>query len=194
MFSSRFNQATQMIHPFKNKQGGPYGYAEPTDYGEPHHLGIDWYTNFENLVAPVKSRIISASYGPAGGYTLVFQPIGSTRLIRWLHLNKFFVKTGQIVEEGRLLCQSGNSGKRPGSNAPYRAHTHEDHWKSKVTLLFKDTLDPREFYKGAKMAQIKSQAKGASRRIVLEAADLTEWTVLAKVYGKDPNIPEETVT
>lgn len=43
------------------------------------------------------------------------------------------------------------------------------------------------------MAQIKSQAKGASRRIVLEAADVNEWAVLCKVYGKDKDHPEEVV-
>lgn len=47
--------------------------------------------------------------------------------------------------------------------------------------------------KGTLMAQIKTQAKGASRRILLEAADWNEWLVLCKVYGKDPNKPEETV-
>jgi hypothetical protein len=47
--------------------------------------------------------------------------------------------------------------------------------------------------KGDNMAQIKSQAKGASRRIVLEAANLEEWKVLCKVYGKDPSVAEEVV-
>jgi hypothetical protein len=43
------------------------------------------------------------------------------------------------------------------------------------------------------MAQIKTQAKGASRRIILEAADENEWKVLCKIYGKNPAKPEETV-
>lgn len=48
--------------------------------------------------------------------------------------------------------------------------------------------------KGEKMSQIKTQAKGASRRIVLEASDINEWLALCKIYGKDPATVEETVT
>ncbi len=47
--------------------------------------------------------------------------------------------------------------------------------------------------KGKPMSQIKTQAKGASRRIVLEASSIEEWIALCKVYGKDPNVAEETV-
>jgi hypothetical protein len=43
------------------------------------------------------------------------------------------------------------------------------------------------------MAQIITQGKGPERRIVLKAADLNEWQVLCRVYGKDPNKVEETV-
>lgn len=46
---------------------------------------------------------------------------------------------------------------------------------------------------GVNMPQIKTQAKGPSRRIVLEAADLNEWAVLCKVYGANPNTPQENV-
>jgi hypothetical protein len=38
-----------------------------------------------------------------------------------------------------------------------------------------------------------TQAKGASRRIVLEAADVTEWTSLCKVFAKNPTSPDEKV-
>ncbi len=44
------------------------------------------------------------------------------------------------------------------------------------------------------MPQIKSQAKGAERRIVLAAATPEEWTALAAVFGKDPNTVDETVS
>ena len=47
--------------------------------------------------------------------------------------------------------------------------------------------------KGESVAQIKTQGKGPERRIVLQAADLNEWKVLCKIYGKDPNTVEETV-
>lgn len=48
-------------------------------------------------------------------------------------------------------------------------------------------------FTGQFMPQIKTQAKGPSRRIILEAADLAEWAVLCKVYGFDPNHVDETV-
>lgn len=43
------------------------------------------------------------------------------------------------------------------------------------------------------MAQIKTQGKGASRRIILEAGSVTEWQSLCKVFGKDPSLVEEDV-
>lgn len=46
---------------------------------------------------------------------------------------------------------------------------------------------------GVLVPQIITQAKGPERRIVLKAADQTEWLSLCKVFGKDPNKPEETV-
>jgi hypothetical protein len=45
-----------------------------------------------------------------------------------------------------------------------------------------------------KMPQISSQAKGAERRIVLQAASPEEWTALCAIFGKDPNSVDETVS
>ena len=47
--------------------------------------------------------------------------------------------------------------------------------------------------KGQPMAQIITQAKGPERRIVLKAANGTEWDSLCKVFGKDPNKVEEII-
>jgi N-acetyl-anhydromuramyl-L-alanine amidase AmpD len=56
------------------------------------------------------------------------------------------------------------------------------------------TIDINKIINLAKnMAQIKTQAKGASRRIVLEAANQTEWQSLCAVMGKDPDVPDESV-
>ena len=43
------------------------------------------------------------------------------------------------------------------------------------------------------MPQIKSQALGPERRIVLAAATPEEWAALAAIFGKDPNAVDETV-
>jgi len=134
-----------MIFPFKKGVIG-YDYGQKTDYNA-RHLGVDWNTNFEDLPAPVRCKVINVVTGQEGGLTIWLQPIGETRIIRWLHLNKVYVKAGEIVNEGRIIVQSGNSGHRPETGAPYQPHTHEDHWKSKVTLNFGDTLNPHDYYK-----------------------------------------------
>lgn len=59
---------------------------------------------------------------------------------------------------------------------------------SSITDIFKAVLTVKN------MSQIKTQAKGQSRRIVLEAATIEEWLTLCRVYGKDPNFADEVVT
>lgn len=61
---------------------------------------------------------------------------------------------------------------------------------SQITDIFKAVLT----VKGNQMSQIKTQAKGPSRRLVIEAGTIEEWLVLCKIYGKDPNSSDEIVT
>lgn len=56
------------------------------------------------------------------------------------------------------------------------------------------TLIPKSLTPTNPMPQIKSQAKGAERRIVLAAANQDEWKALAAIFGKDPNTVDETVS
>jgi murein DD-endopeptidase MepM/ murein hydrolase activator NlpD len=175
-----------MIKPFKKGVIG-FDYGQKTDYNT-RHLGVDWDTNFEDLPCPVRSKVINVITGTEGGLTIWFQPIGQSRVIRWLHLNKCYVKAGQIVEEGQIIVQSGNSGHRPGTGAPYEPHTHEDHWKSKVTLNFADTLNPHDFYKGVIMAgQLKTANIHGEEGIFIPAATTEEFKLLCAKFGKDPN-------
>ena len=60
---------------------------------------------------------------------------------------------------------------------------------TRLTDVYKILLTCKE----KNMSQIKTQAKGQSRRLALEASSIEEWVALCKVYGKDPNIIEETV-
>lgn len=44
------------------------------------------------------------------------------------------------------------------------------------------------------MNQFKTQNKNGELRIVLQASSMEEWKALCKVYGKNPNVVDETVT
>jgi hypothetical protein len=140
-----------MIHPFKKGVVG-YNYGDKTSY-TPKHLGVDWNTWHEDLKAPCKLKVIKTipqSQAPDGGNTLWFQPVGTSTMVRWLHLDKFYVKPGDIVEEGAVIVKSGNTGKSTGP------HTHEDAWpKGIVTLNFADTMNPHDFYKDVDMNETK---------------------------------------
>lgn len=160
-----------MIFPFKKGVIG-YDYGVKTTYSD-HHLGVDWNTNFEDLPCPIKSKVISISTGPDAGKAIVFQPIGKKEVIRWVHLNKYYVKVGDIVEEGAKFVQSGNSGAITTG-----AHTHEDIWRNgKVTLKFKDTINPHKYYMSVEFVHLS----GTSEYGFLES------TSFVKVYYRGTN-------
>lgn len=89
------------------------------------------------------------------------------------------------------------SGEHIGNEYFGQDYTHKYFYDQKFPEGAFSQLDYEHIFKTINktslMAQIKTQGKGASRRIVLEAADLNEWKVLAKVYGKDPNKLDEVV-
>lgn len=121
---------------------GGYDYGVKTHYSD-RHLGVDWKSNYINLPAPKRVKILKTipeSQAPQGGNTLWFQPIGENVIIRWLHLDKFYCQAGKIYDEGVFIAKSGNTGL---SDIP---HTHEDIWKSAVTLEFEDTINPHTYW------------------------------------------------
>lgn len=164
-----------MTHPFKNLGIYGYDYGEKTFYSD-RHLGIDWDANFIDLKAPEDGLIVNVLNGSEGGLTLWFKPVGKQILIRWLHLSKVYVKKGDYVKEGQIICKSGNSGlvrpKPTPQNPKAGRHTHDDHWpKGIVTLNFKDTSNPRDYY--------KQQLSKTFMKLTL-VANRNDWTTLAQ--------------
>lgn len=129
-----------MRFPLDKQQVVGFDYGVPTNYGEPHHLGVDWEADYVPLYAPKDGRVLALLNGPQGGLTIWFRPAGENIIIRWLHLSEFTCKMGD-VKEGQQLAVTGNTGHSDLS------HLHEDIWKNKVTLNFADTINPHDYYK-----------------------------------------------
>lgn len=143
--------------------------------------GADYEAEYTPFQIPFTGQVETYA-GPEGGNWLRLIRDDNGDRIELAHLSKYHIKSGH-AQAGELGGITGNSG-----NITTGPHLH-------IQIINKAgrRLDP-EAYEWNPMAQIKTQAKGASRRIVLEAADPNEWIVLTKVYGKDPNNPEEIVS
>lgn len=179
------------MFPLKNRKIVGYKFGDKTFYND-FHIGVDYAKEGDEIFMPFTGRV-TAGVGLQGGNTLYIRPDDRPELIRMLHLQKV-IKRGQ-VKEGELIGIVGHTGlvSPPG---PAGSHTHIDISKNGKLELnnTKNFLDPEKYdWKGEPMAQIKTQSKGSSRRIVLEAATEKQWIELCAVYGKDPNESEEKV-
>jgi len=180
------------MFPLKNKKIVGYKFGQKTFYNN-FHLGVDYADEDDVIYAPFDGKV-TKTFGKQGGNTILFKPDKRKELFRFLHCKDQIV-TGW-VKEGTAIGRVGYSGlvSPPG---PKGSHTHLDISKNGKLELNKPSnfLDPEKYdWKGDhKMPQIRTQAKGPSRRIVLEAANATEWKALCAVMGKDPDQPEEKV-
>lgn len=184
------------------KTGFTFGAIYPKNFGAlagQRHLGLDkLYPRRSHLIAPFSGRA-EKQYSATIGNAVFFYPDGKPVVMRFMH-NDQYVKLGR-VNKGDLLAYTGDTGATSPQGGYKTPHIHADIWDLKFGPLniynFNGFIDPAKFDwfydERTHMAQIKSQAKGPSRRIVLEAADQTEWLSLCNVFGKDPNAPEETV-
>lgn len=83
------------------------------------HLGYDYSLPIGTPVyAPEAGTIRMVTYSDAVGNSIELGSAGYYH--RFLHLNKFNVKVGQVVKEGALIGWSGNTGKTTGP------HLHHD--------------------------------------------------------------------
>lgn len=107
----------------------PRGLWDPV-YG-PTHRGIDYALPVgTRLVAAIKGQVTAAGFSPDGAGNLVVIKNGDA-YIKYFHMDKIAVKTGQYVEEGDYLGTSGVSGNTQG------AHLHFQYEKP-----FSKALDP----------------------------------------------------
>lgn len=145
-------------------------------------IGADYRANFIPFVIPFDGRV-ETYWGREGGNWLRLIRANGDK-IELAHLSQYAVRSGQ-VKEGQPGGITGNSG----AITDY-AHLHIQIFNKAGKRLDPETYD---WGKGNLMAQIKTQAKGPERRIILAAANKAEWEALCKVFGKDPNAIEETV-
>lgn len=137
-----------MIFPLRNRIVGGYKYWQKTAYS-PHHLGTDYRAKLDNLYAPLSGKITSQVKGKEGGNTLILEC--GRYSFRFLHLDHFIKKTGDLVKEGDLIAVTGNTGLGVASdgtltdNTVY--HSHIEVWNGKVNLNdFSKTIDPEDFF------------------------------------------------
>jgi murein DD-endopeptidase MepM/ murein hydrolase activator NlpD len=175
------------MFPLKERKIIGYKFGQKTSYSN-FHLGVDYKANFVPLYAPFDGTITATLNGSEGGLTIWFHPDNDDVLVRFLHLSKILKHSGK-VKAGEQIGITGNSGHSDF------AHLHLDISKHSLQLNnISNFIDPEKYaWEKGNMAQIKTQSKGASRRIVIEAANENEWAVLTKVYGKDPNNLDEKV-
>jgi len=135
-----------MIYPIKNFQSYKLGYTfgQPTYYS-PHHLGVDIICpSWTPIYSPTKGIVDTVVNGTQGGVTLHFRD-ENDYVWRFMHLTKAEATHGWgKLEEGRLICYSGNTGSLVG-NTP---HVHIDISKHSVQINnFSNFIDPLLYLK-----------------------------------------------
>ncbi len=81
------------------------------------HTGIDYRANIGTSTwAAADGVVISATMGTwAGGYgNNVLLDIGGGKTLRYAHLSQVNVRAGQVVHQGDVVGQTGNSGRSTG--------------------------------------------------------------------------------
>lgn len=124
------------MFPLKKRIIGGYTFGQKTWYTS-RHLGVDYKAKYDNLYAPFDGVVVK-KWGPQGGNTIWFNPVGQPVIIRFMHLSKI-LKTGK-VKEGELIAVTGNTGLSRG------AHLHLDISKGTVQITnFPNFIDPEKF-------------------------------------------------
>lgn len=134
-----------MRFPLDHKEIHGYQWGDTTWYND-HHLGTDWKADFVPLYAPCDGKIVYVGEGPQAGKAIHFVPKGQEPfIIRWLHLSKWLVSTGQSVTEGQQIAITGQSGSSAQASFP---HLHEDMWPAGHVdpFTFKLTINPEEYW------------------------------------------------
>ncbi len=144
-------------------------------------IAADYEADFITDYVPFNGTL-SNYWGTEGGnWVRLTRPNGDK--IEMAHHSKYLHAGGQ-AKEGQEQAVTGNSG----------SITAGPHLHIQIINKAGKRLDPEKYDWGKENMQIKTQAKGASRRIILEAADENEWNVLCKIYGLDPVKVDETVS
>lgn len=121
-----------------------YGMRQLPDEKQPRlHGGIDYAASFGTPITFIGSlaKVVDASVH--NGYGRVVDIVTNGELLRFAHLSKMLVKSGDTLEKGQTIGLVGGSGAKQGQvkeNA-YGPHLHFEH-RSKLSYDGKDTFDP----------------------------------------------------
>ena len=121
-----------------------YGMRQLPDEKQPRlHGGIDYQAAHATPITFIGStaKIVDAS--AHNGYGRVVDIITNGELLRFAHLSKMLVKSGDKIEKGQTIGLVGGSSKKDGRiiEDAYGAHLHFEH-RSKLSYDGKDTFDP----------------------------------------------------
>lgn len=114
--------------------GTDYGAKKPGHPGDPLH--------------PIANhtRTMEIGYDSIQGNFIIFEH--TTHCTKYKHLNKIFVKEGQLVNEDDIIAEMGNSGDSTGAHLHFEVHAclydriHE-RWPNGEA---KHTIDPELFF------------------------------------------------
>ena len=91
-----------------------YGYRVPrAARGSSFHNGIDLGVSSGSDVYAAFSGIVTTGYGDLSGYYLRIKN-ESGEVVKYFHLSKILVKSGQTVEQGEVVAKSGSTGASSG--------------------------------------------------------------------------------
>jgi murein DD-endopeptidase MepM/ murein hydrolase activator NlpD len=121
-----------------------YGMRQLPDEKQPRlHGGIDYQAAYATPITFIGSAAKVVDASAHNGYGRVVDIITNGELLRFAHLSKMLVKSGDKIEKGQTIGLVGGSSKKDGRiiEDAYGAHLHFEH-RSKLSYDGKDTFDP----------------------------------------------------
>lgn len=140
-FGMKYTEGSNVI-----KINSKYGMRQLPGEEQPRlHGGIDYAAEYATPITFKGSmaKVVDASVH--SGYGRVIDIIVEGELLRFAHLSRMLVKTGDKIEKGQTLGLVGDSGTVKGTKTlkegAYGPHLHFEH-RSKLSYDGKDTFDP----------------------------------------------------
>lgn len=95
------------------KVTSPFGMRlHPVYHKRMMHNGIDLAARFEYVYSMLPGTVTSIGYDERSGHYLIIT--SGTFSISYCHLSKVYVRQGDFVSAGDIICKSGNTGASTG--------------------------------------------------------------------------------
>lgn len=126
----------------KKKIVGGYKFREKTFYSK-EHLGVDWKAVYVIGYSPFNGNVIKTFTAPQGGLSMWYKPDHDNVIMRFLHLDKVYIKNGKVTK-GQKLFKTGKSGIVAGKKM--KPHVHNDISKNRVDIYdINNFIDPEKY-------------------------------------------------